>query len=378
MTPMAVNSSASPLYALVILLIALAYTNGDGRALGCPEEANEEFSEPSEAPYVPTPLEIRFYYRLTSTVIGVSWVGRSDDVRSGLRWYIVHENGSELLVGKMDWQGYHHLKERYTQSGAVFMYYGPPETGNVSRVYITGWIETAPGFTGLYRVRGYGLSADARIVGRTYTVVGPNPDKFEPYAHYFDCMRPAGESVCPDKALELTLQEQIHWWNGGRRIATFTPSGRIDVPGKVDWAAHPDYLNQYLIDPLTGALKVFGTEAIVHLSCLRCTRQGRNYSSLSMLSCQDPAISTQTPSASERDHRSGTTAKTFLDALEFGLSVMTWTVAGIALLATLGVLTLTMAGAALSSSCCSRLRACVAAGGKGATGYKRLPVNEIV
>lgn len=371
-----INNNVTTLSVLLLLLIASSDVDRC-HALKCPEGSSEDLAQPSDVPYVPDPLDIRFYYRPTFTIIGVSWVGRSDDVRAGLNWYVVHKNGTEVLVGKMDWQGYHHLKEQYSQGGAVFMYYGPPEKGNVSQVYITGWLETPVGFVGHYRVRGYGLTADATIVGRTYTSVNPNPEKFEPNAYYFNCMRPDGESVCPDKALNLTLREQIHWWNGGRRIATFTPSGRLDVPGKVDWVDQPDYLNQYLVDPLTGALKVFGAEAIVRLSCLRCTRQGPNYSSLSMLSCRDPDINIRTPPASEKDLRS-TTSNTLLDILEFGLSVMTWTVVGIAMLAALGLLTLTIVGAALNSSCCSRLRACVVGGGRDATGYKKLPVNEII
>lgn len=366
--------------AAVSVLLFLLFTFSDvdhGHVSGCPDAADEDGDASSAVPYVPDPLDVRFYYRTTFTVIGVSWVGQSDDVRAGLNWYVVQKNGTELLVGRMDWQGYHHLKEQYSRGGAVFMYYGPPEKGNVSQVYITGWLEAPVGFIGHYRIKGYGLTADARIVGRTYTSVNPNPDKFEAYAYYFNCMRPDGESVCPDKALNLSLQEQIHWWNGGRRIATFTPSGQLGVPGKTDWVEHPDYLNQYLLDPFTGALKVFGTEAIVRLSCLRCTRQGPNYSSLSMLSCRDPDTNTRIPPASGKDLRL-TTNNTFLDFLEFGLSVVTWTVVGIALTAALGLLALTIAGAMVSSSCCSRLRACVVDGGRGGTGYRKLPVNEIV
>lgn len=343
----------------------------------CSDTSSGAASPPSAAPDVPEPLEIRFYYRQTSTVIGVSWEGRSADPRSGLDWFVVLPNGTELLVAKMDWQGYHHLKPHFSRRGAVFMYYGPPENSALSRLYITGWLETPVAFVGRYRVRGYGLRADAQIVGRTYTSIHPNPDKFAPYAYSFHCLRPDGESVCPAKALNLTLQEQIHWWNGGSRIATFTPSGQLGVPGKIAWVDHPDYLNQYLLDPLTGALKVFGTEAIVRLGCLRCTRQGPNYSSLSMLSCRDPVTDTRTPSAFANDRRS-TPSNRILDILEFGLSVVTWTVVGTAMAMALILLLLTIMGAVLTSSCCSRLRACVAAVGRGVTGYKQLPTNEII
>lgn len=365
--------SHAPVYLLSLFLSLAPLSPASPSA--CPDDRSAAAPGPSDAPCVPDPLEIRFYYRPTFTIIGVSWVGRSDDVRSGLDWYVVFPNGSELLVGKMDWQGYHHLQPHFSQGGAVFMYYGPPERSAVSRLYVTGWLKTPVGFVGRYRVRGYGLSADAQIVGRTYASIHPNPDKFAPYAYSFNCLRPEGESVCPDKALNLSLREQIHWWNGGRRIATFTPSGQFGVPGKIDWVEHPDYLNQYLLDPLTGALKVFGTEAIVRLGCLRCTRQGPNYSSLSMLSCRDPVTDTRTPFASVNDRQS-TLNNRILAGLEFGLSVVTWAVVGTAMAAAVILLMLTIMGAVLTSSCCSRLRACVAAVGRGATGYKKLPTNE--
>lgn len=346
-------------------------------ALAC---GNRVDPTPSESPVernASNTIEVKFYYREKNNVIGITWFGESDDVSAGVNWYFVEKNGTEILVGKMDWRGYHLLKSQYVQVGASFMDYGPPKQGNVSRVFLAGWLQVPTGLTGTYLIKGYGVTAEAKIVGRTYTYLSPSDDKFDPFSDYFGCMRPEDESrSADDKSEDLYLHEQIHWWIGTRHLATFTPSGRDGVPGKVEWVDHPDFRHKFFVDPLGGDLRVFGQDIVVRLECLRCIRQGPNYSSLSMLSCPDPVLNTRTSSASASDHPSG--MEKFLDIMRFGMTVTIWTVVG----ATVGTVLCTLVSAALNAllrSCsCSRLLGCVEDVGKGAMGYKKLPVNEIV